>query len=1170
MKTYYHLISIIICTFFVSLSTQGQWGNPFITDFQPLNIVDQHIYCIEHNEKNIMFFGTTQGVLIFNSETWELINTPNSVFSMKYLAENNTLYVGMKGGFGYIKKDANGLYKFIPLSSNIEFGDDFNQILFQDELVIFKSGKNLHFINYQSNKLLNTWTSENENLEELFFINEKLHVLNSNNEIIVFEDDSVVELNIAKVIEDGHIVFAKHFNDSNALIGLNNGTLFLFNGSTLNLYEYEDREYVKASIINNGIILDDQNIIILSTLAGGIVICNQNDGTTKNIINFQSGLPDDEVFSIGFDHSGGIWVSHIYGVSRIDLTFPVQAYHSFPGLSGNIFSLYKNDTTLFIGTTEGLFFYAKEKHFDEEERIRIVKVRVPVKKEMINENNAVKKLPVVIENEIKEPDKNEDKSNGILSKWFKRRDRIDENNHEDHYLSQKEESFLAKVFTKETKKEEPQIQENKEVETTYTIQRKRVKEKIYRLQSVTYHYKKINGFDEKIKNISPFGSTLLLSTNIGLYEFDGNSINNILEDAYIKSIYIDSMNEKALVLSSRGLFELYYEKGELKYKLLMSVDIDIINNVTMDGQGQTWLGGDGEVLKVDQADMNKYEILNFQNIIGPIIPFFDNEGSVKIYNKGIIYEQYGDSLQPIQVFENTDNINLKIYKDYNHNYWATNGDLWKLIRNDYKITGYEVEKFLGVFDDINDIIIDDQNNVWVIDEYKEIYKLNASNLSQYIQNFELIIHYIINKKGIILPPENIELSYNDNFVEVNISAPFFVKYKATQYSYRIEGLTDMWSKWMYSSTIQLPYLPSGNYTLQLRAKNIFGYISDIKSIEINILPPFWKKKVFYVLIFLFFGALIFLYIKYRERKLKKERRVLEEKVVERTQEIENQKNKIEKQAIEITDSITYAKRIQEALLPSQDILRKMLKDYFILFKPRDIVSGDFYWAHSDRNHLFLAAADCTGHGVPGAFMSMLGITFFNELVKKENQTDPGKILNNVRSKIIESLTYNDGYAGGDDGMDVSFCSVDLKQMMIHFAGAYNPLYVIKNKDDETLSSIKYNKEKSVESDHNKILIQINADRIPVSNSLLNKEKFNTHKIPYRKGDIFYIFSDGFSDQYGGEQGRKYFSRNLRQLLLSICDEPMEVQKKMLDNEFVQWKGNNEQLDDVLIIGFRII
>ncbi len=292
------------------------------------------------------------------------------------------------------------------------------------------------------------------------------------------------------------------------------------------------------------------------------------------------------------------------------------------------------------------------------------------------------------------------------------------------------------------------------------------------------------------------------------------------------------------------------------------------------------------------------------------------------------------------------------------------------------------------------------------------------------------------------------------------------------------------------------------------------------------------------------GLFVFAVYMYRNYKQKqKDNKLL------RTQKkaIEEQHDKINKQKKDITDSIKYAKRIQTAILPPNDMLDKLLINYFVLFKPRDIVSGDYYWASHKDNKSIIVAADCTGHGVPGAFMSMLGISFLNEIIQQEVDISSNNILNRLREYVIKSLRQTGKIGETQDGMDLSIVVIDRDNNKLQFSGAYNSLLLIRNSE----------------------IIIYKADKMPIGISHKSEQPFTSHLIEYKKNDTIYMLSDGYVDQFGGPTNSKFKSKPFKELLLNIQKKSMTAQKEILNATIEAWKGDYEQIDDILVIGIRL-
>jgi len=313
-----------------------------------------------------------------------------------------------------------------------------------------------------------------------------------------------------------------------------------------------------------------------------------------------------------------------------------------------------------------------------------------------------------------------------------------------------------------------------------------------------------------------------------------------------------------------------------------------------------------------------------------------------------------------------------------------------------------------------------------------------------------------------------------------------------------------------------------------------------------------------------------------------------EEITAQRDEIEQQKERIEEIHHEVSESINYATRLQGAILPEEKILSKYVSEHFVLFKPKDKVSGDFYWWAHIENHTIITAADSTGHGVPGAFMSMLGASFLREIVQKEYITHTGVILRKLRKEIIKSLKQTGETGTQKDGMDMAIISIDHENNMVQFSGANNPLYIIRNEKSSsslrgagaTKQSTKSNEiathSANVRNDglilvmtHNNLgLYEVKPDKMPIA--IYEKmDAFTTHEIQLEKDDMLYMFSDGFADQFGGPKGKKFKYKPFKRLLLDNANKSMIEQKEILNQAFEDWKGSLEQIDDVVVLGVKI-
>jgi ligand-binding sensor domain-containing protein/serine phosphatase RsbU (regulator of sigma subunit) len=435
-----------------------------------------------------------------------------------------------------------------------------------------------------------------------------------------------------------------------------------------------------------------------------------------------------------------------------------------------------------------------------------------------------------------------------------------------------------------------------------------------------------------------------------------------------------------------------------------------------------------------------------------------------------------------------------------------------------------------------------------------------TDLVKYSKGIDSVSHLPVE---LVLPYDKNHITFD--FIGVCITNPNKVKYQ-----FKLEGADEDWFPPTYKTEATYSSLPAGDYVFHLKAMNNDGLWNErAVTFKFSVLPPWYKTWWFYTLVGIIAIGSIYLFIVVRTRNLRKAKEELEQEVELRTFQLRQEKEKVEvinKEVIEqkaiieaknhdITDSIKYAKNIQEALLPPLQNLHKELKEAFVLYQPKDIVSGDFYWFAKRNNKRFVASVDCTGHGVPGAFMSIIGNTLLNEIVTEKNITQPAEILDELHAGVKTALKQSESENERRDGMDIALCSLNEEGNILEYAGANRPLWIFRaNKTgDEAFEMIK-------------------ANKFPIGGMELHeneKRKFSNHSIPVEKGDMIYIFSDGYADQFGGPKGKKFMVGNMQKLIEEIHQKPVKEQEKLLSQAFHNWKGTLEQIDDVLVIGFRI-
>ncbi|MFN8258003.1 MAG: two-component regulator propeller domain-containing protein [Bacteroidales bacterium] len=636
--------------------------------------------------------------------------------------------------------------------------------------------------------------------------------------------------------------------------------------------------------------------------------------------------------------------------------------------------------------------------------------------------------------------------------------------------------------------------------------------------------------------------------------FDYNFLinGNLQQNKIITAMEIDDNNNLWLG-TSNGLIN--YEINTDKIALVKKVHGlagDDISALFHDSENHLWIGSILNGITIFNEKDTSFNILKINMLYTPtcITESTDKKIWVGTQAHGVLVF---DGLHLLRQFTVADglltNYITEIQSGINGDiYIGTSRGLNKFSFKDNRISSYsEKAGFTGIEVKRNASAKDKEGNIW-FGTIKGVTKVDINpNTSNAIEPITIISRLRVNLREIKQHP-GLTLKYNENSLIFDYSGISLSDPESVEYKIMLEGADLNWRPETNQTTASYSGLQPGTYTFKVMAKNSSGiWNSSPVTFTFTIRPPFWKSIWFYILIGIIILSGFVTFIKMRERNLIREKKMLEEKVEERTIEISKKNKELEIKNTNITDSIKYAKRIQDAMLPDSDYLNTILKEYFILFKPRDIVSGDYYWVAKKDSSVIITAADCTGHGVPGAFMSMLGITLLDEIVNKKNITNTGLILDEMREAVIKSLKQKGIRGETQDGMDVSICAIDTTTLKMQYSGAYHPIFIVRNGE----------------------LIKLKANRMPIGIYFKQTAPFECQEFQLLKNDIIYLFSDGYPDQFNDVKGEKMMIRNFRNYILEAAKLPMNEQKNFLDEKLMLWKGKTEQIDDILIFGIKI-
>ncbi len=624
-----------------------------------------------------------------------------------------------------------------------------------------------------------------------------------------------------------------------------------------------------------------------------------------------------------------------------------------------------------------------------------------------------------------------------------------------------------------------------------------------------------------------------------------------------------------LATYSQGVYELDTVSLMLKhYGKNNGFNKTFIYSMVIDKKGNVWLGTGGDGLKVLDPGANTITKITTvhglaEMTVTSLLQKDDNIYAVTVKGLSVI-EQTKNSYRIFnydkpQGFESTEfNANAAMQTSDGKIWWGI-GEVLTIFdpRKDNVLKG---KTFITSIDIMEKELLCSNGNFYNKVNVKDTIWTSGKDTFYFKNNIPIDTGYFAasgikwtGTEGVFNLPRGLVLPYHQDHITFHFASDFISNTNKTIYRYKLEGTDGTWNKSTLQTYVDYRNLAPGDYTFIVCSSNFNGPFTESARLSFTITPPWWRTIIAYIIYALLFIAAIVGYNRIRTNQLLKRQHELEKNVKERTAEIEEQKNEIghQKQLIEekqqeIVDSISYAKRLQEAILPSREFVNTHLKDNFIYYQPKDIVAGDFYWAEKVNDLFFIAAADSTGHGVPGAMVSVVCSNALNRTIKEFKLTDTGKILDKTRELVLE--TFEKSVSEVKDGMDISLLCIDKKNKKVTWSGANNPLWYVS---PATMG-----------------LLEIKADKQPIGKTEYPKP-FITHELDYMPNSTFYLFTDGFADQFGGPKSKKFMSKNLKELLLNNSQLPLDQQKQLLETTFTNWVGNLDQIDDVSIIGIRI-
>lgn len=1090
---------IVYISLFFCVQVAAQNGRPIVINYSPRDYSgEDQIWTLVQDHSGLLYFGGYNGVYVYDGEKWEFVGESNrfsTVLSLN-IDEHGTVFVGYVDGFGYLKPNEHGKPEIISLSEELDSSQTVTDVWTMacvGETAYFCSDEAVFRYHPDSMPAVkNIFSTFNPYL--LYKVENNVFVSDENGNFNRIMGDSVGKI-------DGMYGFSPWFMLPFAkgiyLTGSYPKGLQIYDSNEtdtaqcIKTYEYFDREIIDQT---NKILLEHQlytgavqindTQYAIGTISNGIYIINKK-GKIIEHINKPLGLQSQTVHTLYKDRQNILWAALSYGISKIEVNSPYRIFDQRDNLEGIFYNIIRSKSGLYITSNLGMYFF-NGYTFNSIAALS-------------DENSVQVFMPFLKTFSDSSEYLFVNTVNGI---YFVK----------DHIARKINNHSPSSIFESKIDKDDVFFSENSS---------------LYKFKKTQFGFTK----PELIKNFK--------GITVGGFQKDNGEI-WLLED--YKPVLLDTKSKKVKRFLKNSEIEgvHFYYPVEINNNDCFVTDnglymYDYIENIFR-------IPDDYKKISHSKLQLSQIEIEDKNSIW---VLFSKSKNSLIAH-----FDYSGDNLVIDTVsFKQTDGVHT-IYLDGDSLIWALSSDKIYKFKRDLDIDISEKSKVI-----IRKIILNNDS----------LIRLSYSSQINF---------------GRAIP----EFSYSDNDILFEFSLPSYLNEEANKYSWKLEGRKrSNWSTWSKESFKEYTNLHEGLYTFKVKARNVYLQETDLTEFKFVILAPWYRSVLAYIIYFLLLFILIYILVKLNARRLEKENTKLESLVRQRTAEILTQKEEIQTQAdhleeanaelslkneeinaiaeslIEanqkikdkneyIVDSINYAKKIQTAVLPFQETLDKVLKDYFVIYKPKDIVSGDFYYVRKISEYLIIAVADCTGHGVPGGFLSMMGYSLLNDIIRNKHIQKPSDALELMRTRIKSALKQKEYFSGRTDGIDMALCAINLKLNKLQFAGANISAYIVRKSKPDILQELK-------------------ADPQPVGIHY-NETEFGNHFTDLNAGDIIYMFTDGIYDQLGGDANKKYLLSNFKKTILKNAQESMKVQRRNIMSDHVKWKANNKQLDDILVFAYR--
>jgi hypothetical protein len=852
MKRFWILLFLLY-----NAAAYSQQGDYLITNHKPdINNIDNTNFQIIQDNHGLMYFANRSGVLVYDGKEWDFYSTPGAVLSMAF-GPKGDLFVGCLNDFGKISYEDNSV-RYVSMSG--QFGKSFGmiyQVISFNDRIIFTGEKLLYIYDEKSAGITTHAIEDEENYYNLLFTSGSELYANISDGSINRLDKNFKPDSTFTLPDASNLAFIRKNSETGVIIaGSINSNIFQIGQGRIEMLPYSYYFTSKNVQIVDGYWYDNKKFVVGTLEKGCFIMDLSNPSIPMDTIDFNNGLPDNEVSALFVDNSHGIWVSNEFGLARISPEIPVRSYSHYPGLQGNLLSLQNFNNHLYVSTSVGVYYLDELKKYKRTVYYvrKTAEPRAEKKPARVTEN----KEPAPVVEQENQKSQRKRFLGFIRIKGKKTDEQKKEKNLETEVAEENTEEvskpgLIRRLFSK---KEKP----SNEIEKIKGIplNNKEYVRKIRKdLQSVQYAYKPVEGIQAKCKQLIIFGNKLLAVSNSGVFEINDTSATIIINEP-ARFLYSDKINDRIILCGYDRTVKVFKHVGDIWAELHDELFNEIITNIGMDKNNTLWLAGPRLLYKIKLTDeeFNIEGTFPFSNqLIDIPVMAAINDRFYFIYSMGYYYYD-GDTIREDKAFKDALGLPVEYNQSPDGNVWIFNGKIWNRINQDGKIEPFD---YLSLFPDIKLLVYDSlRESFGILTTDNNIYFYKHSATYDFQPLNDLILKRITTNNGEMAVNSRITLSYKDNSLSFKFSEPDYLGFLKVEYQYKLEEEMKVWSEWSPFNSVNFSYLQPGKYLLRVRARDAFGRMKDSETILFKVMAPYWKQPWFYALEILFFSALIFI------------------------------------------------------------------------------------------------------------------------------------------------------------------------------------------------------------------------------------------------------------------------------------------------------------------------